>query len=375
MPERSITFTDQSDLPLVMLSYAPIPGVETARQVMRVWNDIGGPLGSDDWVGAQFIPTARPKGATGTPFAGSGFTVLDSHSVLVAIVGSNDPTIHLRAAQGTGPGAALEIPVLASDVYVDLEISIKLPGTALAPAPVDISPAFDEAPSFPVGGYAKNRILTGEGEGGVSYLADLDGAISASGPADDTVTVPDSAWMRLGKTSFQAETAFVFDDLDGSAAALVAFTSYAAALTLGNGSITVTKGDQEASGLTVDALPTLPEDEELLAWVEVPFGLVIDQSLIHLVAVEGLFSASFDLLDLTVGPGRCLSNDFQVRTESDRIAPVDDDATSIVYMDGAGSLIALEESESPAGRPLALYHVVAAGGVITDVSALAAPGF
>ena len=358
--------------PVASISFSDIvPGVPTSEVPVWLWNDFA-LAGTDPLRNGRVIATGRIKGAT-TEFLGAGLGALDSMVTQVRIVSSNDPTIAPTSFVGMGAGSALDVPILDSGIYVELSFRIVVPGFAASTAAVELDLVLDDAPSFFVGTHVANVVTTREGNSAATYLAERAAATVSSGLSDGTVTTGAHTWIHKGIVRREAAGPHVFDNLDGSAAALVATEAYAVAFTLGATGITTTKGDKATSPLTTANLPTLPTGEELTTWLEVPFGLLI--VFIFDVATPQLFDMTSSALDLTVGPGTGFSDGFDVRRDTASLLPLPDDDVSIVFVvGGTGSMAnVLESGDPPLGNPLLIGRVVTAAGVVTEAAPLSPP--
>lgn len=354
------SFRDGLDVPLSgPIVFNPLPGVPTSEAIVRVWNDFGD-TGADPMLEASLLLTARTDGSSGE-YSGDGFRLLETLGTRIRISGSSMPEVSTTTAQGVGTGAALRLPEIRANHYVELSISIALDGATVSSIALDMRAALDLSPTQPVGSAVENRVISGEGDVSATLLAYRDGPTAASGPPDAFVALAAHSWLHKGLAVGQAAESVEFDDLDGSGAALALGEYYAAAWTLGATGLTLTKGDKLSTAPGVDGLPVLPVDEPLATWVAVRFGLEIEQLDIFDVLPPNYFTATAAGLVVAIGPGSAYSNGYEVRWDVPRVINVPDDAESIIYLSGSIG----EPSLSNGARDLPLWHASAAAGVVT----------
>jgi len=326
MPTFDISIRDGSGIgsvPVTTLAFADIvPTVPTAEATVFLWNGFsptGIPPVIDDFTEGRFSVSGHVDPApAGTQFTGSGLVALDGMATKMRIISSNRPTQGPTAEIGVGAGATFPLPVLESGEWVELGIKLDLPSTPSGNVILSMEMAQRTASPVPVG--IPNGIINGLGDEGVTYVAER-GATLESAVPDDTINLAAVQVMKKGVQWTEAAHTETFDDLDGSAVTLAAGESYAVAITLGQAGLTLTEADKTTQPVTAADLPTLPDGEELFAWVEVPFGLVIEQIHIHDILPAALFTPTAIGTDLQVGPGRGISNSHDVIWQTVRLHP------------------------------------------------------
>lgn len=366
MAAADLTITDDLDAPLTLANPLKIvnapPGVITFAGKIRVQNAVG----VDDAIGFTLLVQGRLTG-TGDEFANTGLQVLDARS-LRASISATSPVGVPTSPTGLGAGARIFLPLIPAESFVELDIEISLPANVSASGVTFIF--IPEKGASQIGKAHRNGLVTGIGDSTVSYVADVDGAVAANGPADEFVAYPKSTLVIQGLQRFEPAQLIEFDDLDGSAVALAPGDSYAAVISEGLTAFTVTKGDKSAGTPTT---PATPVGELSRALVIVPEGLVIT-SVTPLLVSEGNFLATFSGSDLAVSGGFANVDGFRIEPQTPTVVSLLSFVTAEVdlLVDLNGTLQTNLRDDPPlTGAPLPLWRAFTdGGGLITDLEDL-----
>lgn len=210
-------------------------------------------------------------------------------------------------------------------------------------------------------------VLTGVGERGRSGIV-RGGALTVSDPADDQVHLAAVQWLHQGALHAQIQQDIQLDQADGDAAALAPGESYLAAITLGSGTHTVTKGSKDAAPTE----PTPPAGEPVVRTVQVHYDAggtsVITAGDLSGTTLYDRLAAEVDGLDVAIHPGRALGGGTYRWQEGSRTTlTVTDDATTWIWQTAAGLLEVTATAVPTEDTALPLYRATAAAGVITEL--------
>lgn len=369
-----LTWTDSLDVaidsanPLAFVNASP--GATTASMVARLHNDLAAVGGIDDAVGYGVIAQAKLT-VGGAEFLNEGVQTLDIGAFRIAISPTSPEGVPSQAL-GLGGGRALQLPTVPAGSFVELDVDFNLPAN-VSTSGVTFTLNHTKLLSSFVGA-VPNGLRTRIGDSTAYYVAAADGLVEPAGPADDTVSMPESTVVAAGRKHFEAAEFLAFDDLDGSAAALVAGESYAALLTYTAAGRVVVKGDKSA-GTPVDPAP--PADSFVRARVVVPFGLVIVE--VVPFEAEGNFNGTASGSDLTVSGGYAYVDSFDVFPRTPTVLSLVTflSAEVDVYVTRDGGLLITLRGVPLAGAPLPLWRAATDGaGLITGLEDLRlfAPG-
>lgn len=358
-----LTVTDDADVPItsgdpLVISNAP-PGAITAVGAIRIQNAPA----VDEAIGYGLLVLARRAG-TGDELAHVGLEVLDSRIVRLAI-SSASPVGAQTSPRGMGGGVVQFLPTIPSGSFAELDVDVKVPAGVNVTA-IELTFNVERVVSGFIG-HDFDGLTTGKGDGSVSYVAETDGSIAANGPPDEFVQIPTATIVAQGVVIFEDAELLEFDDLDGSAQALVAGEEYAALISYSADGRTVTKGDK-TSGTAV--APTTPVGHLARAVVTVPFGLVIT-TVVNLLT-EGNFLATIAGLDLTVSGGRANVDRYEVRPQTPTVINFGAllNAETDVYVNLDGTFLTTPRGVPLTGRPLPLWRVTTDGATITGIVSL-----
>lgn len=353
-------FETDGTTPVTSLTFTGlVPGVLSAWQTVRLYNDQDGAASSDALLGRRLRALART--ASPSPFVAEGHPLVDLNAVFVQILGGDATDAVPGGVQGLGVGSTLAIPSLASTEYVELRVAVRLPnGSTLTDA--DVAFALDPAAFDQLGdgGPLLGRgIEDGIGQRNVSALLKAFTA-TPNGSPDAFVNFTDEIGVLQGRPIVKLEGDQEFTNADGSAATLASGEAYAAFVSSNR---TITKGNKATAPLTEANYPTLPDGHKLLAIVTRPFSGLISASEIQNVAAP----IGFDYLGasgrvISVSGGRCAVGSNLAYVAGSLSIEITASTTEVVYLLGDGSL-SLDPSAGLDAKPL--WQFTADGSSIT----------
>ncbi|MEM1205092.1 MAG: hypothetical protein AAGN66_17815 [Acidobacteriota bacterium] len=263
---------------------------------------------------------------------------------------AGDPTQvpHTTPWHALGAYRALPFPSLHAGCSRTVEIKFRPPGSAAAGAWTWylLVWASEHARALPLPTLDAG-ILHGVGDPERTELV-RGGAVSVSSPADDQVHVAIRQVLWRGRLRGEPAASVALDQT-ATGGALAAGESYWAALTQGDGVVTVTKGDG-------DAAPTYPTPpaEPFLAWVRVDHQG--GPSVIEAEDVAGLrqlgrhHAEPGDGLELIVHPGQALgAGAWRFWSRPDRL-PLDPNATAYLHQEPSGFYTLSADARPMAGQ-------------------------
>jgi len=218
----------------------------------------------------------------------------------------------------------------------------------------------------------RDGILTGLNDGTWGEAIYVSGDVTAQGSPDDTVQLPDLAWRCIdGEPRVLLSDALTIDNLDGSAAALIAGEAYYDVLSLAaDGTITETKGDKATTPLDplVDA-PDVPSGEIPLARVHREFDDTIESADIVQLYTLGAYQmvTSGASLNVTIGAGRAMVDNRLIRRTAESVFALSVSETSYIWLLSSGSFSVTEDVSRPAAGVLLFYIATTDGSGVTDV--------
>lgn len=353
------------------LSFSAAPGVPTAVQRADPINDRGGVLGSDPAEQLVLFVMARRQSAASPEFLVSGLPVLDTRAIEVRFIGNfNLPTAPNTSFQGLGAGAEIMLLDYGSDQGQLMEWRVNLPASEEADD-YDIVFRIDDSRvrQLETGSYVseRNGVLVASGDPQASLLWMKDGVITANGPADDMINIPTQRWYHLGVPRAKLAHSRTLDNLDGSAAALVAGEGYYEGLTLGT-DLNGVKGDKNTLPLTDSDKPILPDGEKFIAFIVRDFPAMIESGDIEESSLEDFFGLTFAGTNVTVSPGQAFVDGRWVRESTALViaAPASVTVTAWVSSDGSRTLAATP----PDSRALPIWEVTSDGVGVTSTTDL-----
>lgn len=375
MAAPAIQLYDATDTTVITsLAFGTVaPGTPTAAQPVNVWNDNGGVLGSDDANGVIVRVLARVTGSGAAPVA-SGLEILDRNGVEVRVVGvSSGVNGSTTPWQAAGATAFPVLPNIPSDEKVELEVRCNLP-VAAEGVQVDLFIRVERTRSEYVGDDGLGDGLElGLGDPARQDVLRLSGPIAPAGSPDDTVTLPDVAWLHQGNVHALLTSVVTLDDEDVNTDTLATDEAYFAVYTLGDGVVTETKGVKNDAPLTVDDRPTPPAGERVLGWVERNFDGVIESTDITM-AVEQPdgFGTNDTSLTPSFGPGVARIAGYRVRTTVPSAVTLSPNDETWVWALQDGTLAQTDTAAPPDtdARALPLWKVTTDGSGITALEDL-----
>jgi hypothetical protein len=364
-----ITWTDTSDVlndsaaPLAVVNATP--GATTFAGTLRVHNDLAGVGGIDDAIGYGILAQARIKD-TSAEFEAEGFQVLDAGGFRIS-VSATSPEGTPGSPLALGGDTVFPAPDIPAGSFLEIDIEFVLPADVSASA-LEFILDHVRTKSGLIGPHP-NGLQTGRGDSTTFQVAHADGVFTAATAPDDTVVAPRYTVVVQGVARHEPASVLTFDDLDGSAQALLAGESYAALILDTVGGRTVVKGDKSAGTPTT---PTATSGSLSRALVIVPFGLVI-VSVTPLGPTDGNFFAAFAGSDVIVSGGFAHADRRELfpRTSTTISLSAFISAEVDVYTDQEGELLTTLRGVPLQGAPLPLWRAITdGGGLVTDLQDL-----
>lgn len=264
------------------LSFTPDNGSPGAEQTLRLYNDKDGPLAADTAEDVMITILSRDAGSS-DPFKAT-HELAANGWIEAQAVDADGAGIVVQVTPWTpvGGGRFLATRPIPSNCYRSIEFRPNIPGGAGTVASEALARAYHSGDSTVMedGTYASGvqGVVCGLGDGQTTGILD-GGALTEAGTPDNTVEVATVVWMHLGTPQAKLAHALTFNDEDGDAATLGSGEAYPATLSLGAGAaVTVTKGSKATAPLDADAWPDVPDGEELLGRVTVPYDATIEQA-------------------------------------------------------------------------------------------------
>lgn len=348
-----------------------VGGVVTAAVEKHLWNDKGGTAGSDTASEVEVWMLSRDVGDA--EYSLDDEAARDGWFEVRAIDKAGTGIVaQVTAWYPVGKGRKLYLQDIPSNCTRHLEIRLLAPASAGTVSKEGLlrcrvgradSPLIDGF--YESGGHG---VFTGLGDERFTEI--LEGYDCAeSGTPDEFVTVGIGRRVGAGIPMIDLEQQVEFTNLDGASEALTSGQSYWAAITLGSGATpTVTKGLRGTSPMPISTRPALPDGERLVAWVEVPYGLVITNSEIDQDDRKyGCYGYTYSGLVLKIHRGKSLIDNRLVRNEglSAELA-MGTSATTYVWHNADGTFTA-ETTGSGQDRAELYYVVTTDGSGITAV--------
>lgn len=339
-----------------------LPGVATAEQRVHVWNHKGST--GDTATNVRVFALARLAGSADA-FTADERELLTRRAVEVRIP-PGTPGIAQTSWRALGKGVAISLPDIPQNTYVPVGVRVNAPA-GISRVDVEVSLQVSSQLSAPMGdGFAAQGlagILSGVRDGEASGVYQIGGTVAPSGPPDNIVNFPSVGWLSLGVPYALPAGTEALDGNDGSASALVAGEAYYAAVTLGAGARTVTKGDKATLPLSDDDKPDPPAGELLWAWVIREFDAIIDTTEIDEVLTAGMWALSTSGLTATIapaGPGAIVGDRLVTS-----VTPVDltmtASSTNYLWVRPDGSHSVTTTSDPPEPRALLVWEVDTGG--------------
>ena len=355
----TVTWYDSTDtLITAAISLSAEQGNVGSAVEIRAWNNRSG-VGADT---RQDLYLEVLEVVAGVPKS-SGTEALDQYHVQARVVSGLNQTVQASGWVAIGAARWLEVPPLANDTGVKLEVRLAPPAHATSTSvTVRFHLISRSTRPIPLGlsRRAGDAIFHGIGDGSYSALASFDG-LAENGTPDDQVAIGRLEWVYEGVFHALASHLVTLDDTDGSAATLGAGEAYIAVLTAAAGTITITKGDKGAT----PTAPSAPADELLLGEVLREFdGLIHDADITEQYTL-GFFAFDSAALTAQIGPGDGLVLDQVIHHDGISTATLVDDDTNELFLMPDGSLGVTTDGSKPDPNALLIWEPTTASGVVT----------
>lgn len=353
------------------LTFSPTNGVASAAQTLRLYNDKGGTLTADTaedvLVTAISCDSGTEEYSAQDVFAASGY--LEARAVDAIGTGI---VVEVTPWTPVGGGRFLALRPIPSDCYRELEFRIVIPGGAGTVAKDVRVRAYHSGESAVLqdGTYESGAqgIACCLGDGQTTGILD-GGALTEAGTPDNTVEVADVTWLHEGEPQTKLAHALTFDNEDVNTDALASGEAYPVTLSLGAGpDVTETKGEKATAPLDPDAWPAVPDGEELLGRVTVPYDATIEQADIDQSDRRFIgFAWESSGLTFYVHGGVSVCGGRLIRKGSKISTTLTSSATDFVWQNPDRTLLTTSDETAPNARALLLYEVTNDGSEVTEV--------
>jgi hypothetical protein len=372
MSDPKFTWRTEDDSAIVAsLSFAPENGVQTAEQVVRLWNDRNGSESSDTATELVITCKTRAKSPAGQEF---GFTHAAAAYgwVLVRATGSGgdgSPAAHLTSLFAIGLNRELRLRDLPSNSYRKLAISVLVPaGVGSQSFDVLLIARSREVSESLPDGMIDSGLRSLYGEPGAAYIAS-GGEISTSGSA--SVEIAPSSWLFDGVPYSSIEQQVTLTQSDGASVALAAGEEWIGVITLEDGAAVLTKGLKAAAGNASAPAAGANKIAEVRVSYEVGGTSVIeDADVSQAMMMRGGFALEYDASSTTliVHPGEAQFSQRLVRTTGKRFLVFPLSSSKAAWITPGGAFVVGEESAPPVAGSFRLALVETDGvGIISAV--------
>lgn len=354
------------------LTFTPDNGAPGTAQTLRLYNDQGGALVADPAEDVLITVLTRAAGST-DPFTATHELAASGWLEARAVDASGTGIVsQVTPWTPVGGGRFLATRPIPSDCYRSIEFRPNIPGGAGTVASEALARAYHSGESTVMedGTYASGvqGIVCGLGDGATTGILD-GGALTESGSPSNTVEVATVVWQHEGEPKVKVAHTLTFSNADSAAATLASGEAYPATLSLGAGpSVTVTKGVKGTAPLDADAWPEVPDGEELLGKVNVPFDATINTADIDQTSRRFIgFGYESDGLEFYVHGGVAIVGGRMVRKGSRLSVTLDASDTSFVWTHPDRSISATLTEVAPVAGALLHYEVTTDGSGVTEV--------
>lgn len=338
-------------------------GIPSTATEIRLINDLGGTLSSDDLVNARVFIMARALGDSAFKSAGNEF--VDRFYVEARIVGGVNKTIQSTAFAPLGAGKFIKLPVLKSDEGIKIEVRANPPFDALGSPEVTF--AVEASPSeFLQAGLTEggaDGVYHGLGDAGMSEHVIATTVVENPGGADDQVQLGLQVWLHDG------EMFTVVDALSAaSTAAATGKERYDLYSLKSDGTLELTAGTEVTAPATDSDKPAIPTGNLPLAYLLVDDTDIIADSDITNIYVRGMFTAVGNGLNLEVGGGTALVDNALIMHQQVSIVPMVANDTNYVWLVRAGGFTVTQVVTPPEDRALLMYQAVTGASSVTTLT-------
>lgn len=373
MPQPDIQFYDSTDSVIVtdVAFSGAIPGVPTSPEELHVWNDIGGVVSADTATDVILYVLGRFPG--GGSFVADGIELLDQRSVEIRVIGYQGNAVgSVTGWTPVGSGRGFPMSDIPFDSAIEIEVRVNAPASATE-QDVEIALRVETSTFEPleVGNFIGigNGIALHNGDFGRIELYEVSDVVENPGGVDNQVQLPDLFWWVNGNPAGSISQLLAFSNQDAAPSALLAGEEYWALVSVGS-QVNVTKGFKGAAPLADSARPAIPTtggvEEDVVAWIRVPFSALIDNSLIENEWTKDNFGWTSNGLTFFIHPGIGLVDNSYVRHTSKFQVTLPASAISTIWMTHTGQLAV--GSIPPSPRDMKLFEVVTDLSVVTGVT-------
>lgn len=292
-------------------------GTPSTAQELHLWNDKGDVLGADT---AEDILVTALSGDSGTGLYSKEHALAANRWIEIRAVDVAGTGIEAQTTAWTPVGKAADLALhqIPKNCTRHLEVRINIPAGAGSRAGDVLVRASDGTVVTVLGdGHYEGQqgVLAGVGDAEVTQLL-LGAVLTESSPADANINVSTAVWVHVGTPYVLPNSQVVTNGNDVNAAALASGESYPITLSLGAGSVTVTKGAKATAPLDPSAYPETPDGEWFIGHVERPFSGAITQNLMDQTELRhGGFYASYSSAspDVVISGGRAVVYNRKIR--------------------------------------------------------------
>jgi hypothetical protein len=286
------------------------PGAGATAQTYRLYNDKGGGASAPTETGWSLAVLAAPTTADRLESEGNEFTEDKFMRAKITSSGEGDPTDYIDM----GPGSRLPLPDLPSDTFVEVSFS-PLADASSTEAAWAFSIRLEQGyEALDLGHFESfgSGVMSGVGDSQANFILETSDVVQNPAAADDQVQIQDTRYIYEGVPYQLLQQLISIGTQDSAAETPPAGESFYWAITLKNGSTTVTKG----LNATSPTKPDLPDGEPLLTWgTQDNTGDILD-SMIDQGWVLGRFGYTSGGLSATIGIGTGVINNGLVDFDS-----------------------------------------------------------
>lgn len=353
------------------LSFAPTNGVASAAQELHLANDLDGTgpaTASED-----ILVTALSRNA------GVGDYTMDDEIAAngwleVRLIGTTGSDIPTQTSGWTrlGRGRFMRVVGIPRESTRHFEIRLNIPiGAGVVAKDVKLRVIEGlRAISLEMGHYegGAQGLVMGLGDQSRSQI--LSGFIlTPEGTPDNTANYTRGVYTHEGIPYPEIAGKLTFNDEDVNTDALASGEEYLAQLSVGATGITVTKSAKGTAPLPESDLPAVPDGEESIGYVVVPFDATISAGDIHQDDEHPLVYGGAALIGTGLAPEvhpfeMMVGNNLLVSPSIFEVILTDDDL-NYVWANTDGSVTAEVDGIQPTDCSMLLYEATVAAGVIT----------
>lgn len=347
------------------LTFDGLPGARSNVETLHIVNNPGG-AGAEPLRDHVLRVLERAPGEA--VWQASGRPVVEGRRVEARIVsGVGGLDVEPTAWEPIGAGRPLEIPELANDQGIQLELSLVLPLDATAGQTELYFGLADQRATALERGHteaAGDGIHLGLGDGHTTELLH-GGKVTARDPADDQVDVSASGWIAAGEPFYLPASTVQLDGLDASGVPLTPGAAYWALLALdGSGALLQVKSDQATEPLPDALRPATSSGAVSLAMVQRDDSGVVTDGDIEPLASPAAAGWSAEGLTVSIGPSRALVDNRWVVHRVAESVSLPPNATVGVWRLPPGDLAIATDGARPDARAMLLHEAETDAGAV-----------